>query len=145
MTVGHAGARAHVVILGGGFAGLNAARAVAPTGCSVTLVDRRNHHLFQPLLYQVATAALSPAQIASPIRTVLARWKNVDVVLSEARSIDLASRTVRLADGELHYDALVVAAGATHSYFGHEEWAQHAPGLKTIQDALTIRSEYLDA
>lgn len=146
MSVGSAGqSPIHVVIIGGGFAGLAAARAVAGTPCRVTLVDRRNHHVFQPLLYQVATAALSPAQISSPIRTVFAGRRNVDVVLSEARSIDVASRTLRLSDGELKYDALVVAAGATHSYFGRDEWARHAPGLKTIQDALTIRSEFLDA
>src|SRR5262245_28936349 len=135
MTAG----RARVVVLGGGFAGLYAVRTLRHAPLDVTLVDRRNHHLFQPLLYQVATAALNPADIAEPIRTILRRQKNVTVLLAEARGLDPAARRVRLDEGELSYDFLVVATGATHSYFGHEEWAAHAPGLKSIEDALEIR------
>ena len=102
----------------------------------VTIVDRRNLHLFQPLLYQVATAALNPADIAAPIRSVFRGWRNVSVVLAEAVAVDAAARKLVLADGELPYDHLVLATGATHSYFGHDEWAPFAPGLKTIEDAL---------
>ena len=133
----------HVVILGGGFGGLAAAQALARRRVRVTLVDRRNHHVFQPLLYQVATAGLSAADIAAPIRRIVQRHRNVDVLLAEARGIDLARRAVLLADGEVAYDSLIVATGATHSYFGHDEWAEHAPGLKTLEDALLIRRRVL--
>ncbi len=132
-------AQPHVVILGGGFGGLTTARALAKAPVRVTLVDRRNHHLFQPLLYQVATAALNPSDIAYPIRAVLAKQANARVLLADARGIDPARRVVTLDDGELAYDYLVVATGATHSYFGHDDWSPHAPGLKSIEDALEIR------
>jgi NADH dehydrogenase len=133
----------HVVILGGGFGGLYAAKALRKAPVRVTLVDRRNHHLFQPLLYQVATAALNPSEIAAPIRAVLRSQKNATVILAEARSVDRAARKVILDDGELGYDHLIVATGATHSYFGKDAWAAHAPGLKTIEDALEIRKRIL--
>ena len=135
----------HVVIVGGGFAGLYAARGLARRAGPVTLVDRRNHHLFQPLLYQVATAALNPADIAAPIRRILRRQSNVTVLLAEARAVDPDVRRVHLDDGELAYDYLVVATGATHSYFGHPEWEAHAPGLKSIEDALEIRRRVFSA
>jgi len=130
--------RPHVVIIGGGFGGLAAAQALAKAPVTVTLVDRRNHHLFQPLLYQVATAALNPSDIAYPIRAALATQANARVLLAEARSIDPAARRVQLDDGELTYDYLIVATGATHSYFG-KDWSHTAPGLKSIEDALEIR------
>lgn len=133
----------HVVIVGGGFAGLKAAKGLSRAPVRVTLVDRRNHHVFQPLLYQVATAALSPAEIAAPIRGVLGRQRNLRVVLAEATRVDTPRRTLVLQDGELQYDVLVLAAGATHSYFGHESWASDAPGLKTLEDALEIRKRFL--
>jgi NADH dehydrogenase len=128
----------HVVILGGGFGGLAAARALAKAPVRVTLLDRRNHHLFQPLLYQVATAALNPSDIAYPIRGALRDQANVRVLLGEARSVDVAARKVMLAEGEVPYDHLIVATGATHSYFG-KPWAALAPGLKSVEDALEIR------
>ena len=118
-----------IVILGGGFGGLYAARHLRKAQARVTLVDRRNHHLFQPLLYQVATAALNPSDIAYPIRAVLAKQENAEVILGEAQSIDTTAKRVLLADGALDYDYLIVATGATHSYFGHPEWAPDAPGL----------------
>ena len=130
--------RPHVVIIGGGFGGLAAAKALARAPVNITLIDRRNHHLFQPLLYQVATAALNPSDIAFPIRAALAKQRNVRVLLAAARSIDTAARQVVLDDGSLEYDFLIVATGATHSYFG-KDWAQLAPGLKSIEDALDIR------
>ncbi|MGE0444132.1 MAG: NAD(P)/FAD-dependent oxidoreductase [Vicinamibacterales bacterium] len=134
----------HVVIVGGGFGGLSAAQALRKAEVRVTLLDRRNHHLFQPLLYQVATAALSPGDIASPIRWILRRARNLRVLLGEAETIDVASRRVVLADGaQLDYDYLIVATGASHSYFGHSEWAPFAPGLKTLEDALEIRRRIL--
>ena len=139
----HDAAAPHVVILGGGFGGLAAARALAGAPVRVTLVDRQNHHLFQPLLYQVATAALNPSEIAAPIRHVLRRQAIARVLLADARRVDVARRVVELADGELAYDHLVVATGATHSYFGHDEWAHHAPGLKTLEDAVEIRQRFL--
>src|ERR1051325_11654978 len=119
----------HVVIIGGGFGGLYAARALGGDEVRVTVVDRRNHHLFQPLLYQVATAGLDPSDIARPLRSILAPDENVEVVLAEVASIDRAARVVRFVDGEIGYDYLVVAAGASHSYFGHDEWEKSAPGL----------------
>ena len=128
----------HVVILGGGFGGLNAARALRKAPVRITLIDRRNHHLFQPLLYQVATAAMNASDIAYPIRAVLAKQANARVLLAEAKSIDVATKRVVLDDGELTYDYLIVATGATHSYFG-KDWSQVAPGLKSIEDALEIR------
>ncbi|HMG55833.1 MAG TPA: NAD(P)/FAD-dependent oxidoreductase [Kofleriaceae bacterium] len=131
--------RPHVVVIGGGFGGLAAARSLARAPVSVTLIDRRNHHLFQPLLYQVATAALNPSDIAYPIRAALAHQRNARVLLAAATSIDVAGRRVILDDGALEYDYLVVATGATHSYFGHDDWAATAPGLKSIEDALEIR------
>ncbi|MCO6418672.1 NAD(P)/FAD-dependent oxidoreductase [Siccirubricoccus sp. KC 17139] len=133
-----------VVIIGAGFAGLEAARAMARAPCEITLVDRHNHHLFQPLLYQVATAALSPGDIAWPIRTIFRRQRNLTVVLAEVTGIDTAARVVRAGeDLAIPYDALVLATGATHSYFGHDEWAPVAPGLKTIEDATDIRRRLL--
>jgi NADH dehydrogenase len=132
-----------VVIVGAGFGGLNAARALKGVDVQVTIVDRRNHHVFQPLLYQVAMAALSPGDIASPIRWILRRQRNVEVILAEARSVDVARSRLRLADGEIPYDFLIVAAGSTHAYFGHDEWRREAPGLKTLEDALEIRRRVL--
>ena len=121
----------HVVIIGGGFAGLYAAQSLARHPVRITVVDRKNHHTFQPLLYQVATAALSPADIASPIRGILRSRKNINVLLDEAVGFDLAAHRVKLRGLELEYDYLIVATGATHAYFGHDEWAPFAPGLKT--------------
>lgn len=135
----------HVVIIGGGFGGLYAARALRHAPADITLIDRRNHHVFQPLLYQVAMAALSPGDIASPIRWILRRQKNVSVLLAEARSIDVARKRVILTDGELAYDFLIVAPGATHAYFGHDDWRPLAPGLKTLDDALEMRRRVLVA
>ncbi len=133
-----------VVIVGGGFGGLYCARALAREPVRITLVDRKNHHTFQPLLYQVATAALSPGDIASPIRSILRRFENVEVLLGEVVGFDLNQHRVLLKDGgSLEYDYLVVAAGAQHSYFGHGEWEPVAPGLKTIEDALDIRRRVL--
>jgi NADH dehydrogenase len=134
----------HIVIIGGGFGGLFAAKALKGAPVRITLVDRQNHHLFQPLLYQVATAGLSPGDIASPIRWVLRHQKNVRVLLAEARSVDTATRSVHLDGGDrLAYDYLIVAAGASNSYFGHDEWSASAPSLKTLNDALEIRSRML--
>jgi NADH:ubiquinone reductase (H+-translocating) len=132
-----------VVILGGGFGGLYCARALSRAPARVTLVDRQNYHSFQPLLYQVATASLSPADIAGPIRSILRRQRNAEVWLGEAVAVDVERRRVVLEDGELDYDYLVVATGVTHTYFGHEEWASLAPGLKTMDDALEIRRRFL--
>lgn len=129
--------------MGGGFAGLKVAEKLAKAPVDVTLVDRRNHHLFQPLLYQVATGALSPADISMPIRGVLGKQKNARVILAEATGIDAEGRRLLLKNGELPYDTLVVATGATHSYFGHPEWEERAPGLKTLGDATEIRSRVL--
>jgi NADH dehydrogenase len=134
----------HIVIVGGGFAGLWCARALARAAVRVTLVDRANHHLFQPLLYQVATAGLSAPDIAAPLRHILRDQRNATVLMAEVSGIDLAARQVALADGgALHYDQLLVASGAAHAYFGHDEWAAHAPGLKTLDDALLIRRRLL--
>jgi NADH:quinone reductase (non-electrogenic) len=136
----------HVVIVGGGFGGLYAARAFRHQRVDVTVVDRRNHHVFQPLLYQVAMAALSPGDIASPIRWILRHQANVEVLLGEVDRIDVSRRTVHLSDGEeLGYDFLIVAAGAAHAYFGHDDWQRYAPGLKTLEDGLEIRRRVLIA
>lgn len=128
-----------VVIVGGGFGGLCAARTLASAPVDITLIDRRNHHLFQPLLYQVATAGLNPGDITYPIRSALARQRNARVLLATATAIDVAHRRVVLDDGSLSYDYLVLATGATHSYFGRDDWAGAAPGLKSVEDALDIR------
>ncbi len=132
-----------VVIIGGGFGGLHAASSLRRAAVQVTLVDRRNYHLFQPLLYQIATGALSPANIAAPLRALLRRQPNARVLLGEVVDFDLPGKRVVLRDGELKYDTLIVAAGATHSYFGHPEWEPLAPGLKTIEDATSIRRKIL--
>jgi NADH dehydrogenase len=137
--------RPRVVIVGCGFGGLSAARALRHAPVWVTVLDRSNHHLFQPLLYQVATAALNPSDIASPIRRILRGQRNVEVLLGEALAIDLEDRTIRLVDGEIRYDYLILATGATHSYFGHDDWEPYAPGLKTIPDALVMRARILSA
>src|SRR5271165_1779685 len=136
-------ARARIVIVGGGFGGLEAAKSLARLPVNITLVDRKNHHTFQPLLYQVATAGLSPAEIAAPIREILARHENVEVLLGEVLGFDLERHIVKLDGFELGYEYLVVAAGASHAYFGHDEWEPLAPGLKTIEDALEIRRRVL--
>lgn len=132
-----------VVIVGAGFGGLFAARALARYPVQITLIDRQNFHTFQPLLYQVATAGLSPGEIAAPIRWILRSRQNVEVLMSEVQDFDLSRRVVKLPDGELSYDHLIVAAGASHAYFGHAEWEPFAPGLKTIEDALEIRRRVL--
>ena len=138
------GARPRVVIVGGGFAGLQAAKALTDAPVRITLVDRRNHHLFQPLLYQVATAVLSPADIAHPIRSVLRDQSNVEVILDEVAAIDPTAKEVVLEDGgRLPFDYLILAAGANHAYFGHDEWEPYAPGLKSVEDALEIRRRIL--
>ena len=133
----------HVAIVGGGFGGLSAALRLKRAPVQVTLIDRCNYHLFQPLLYQVATGALSPANIASPLRNVLKKQKNTRVLLGEAVGIDTAERRVILSDGAVDYDTLVVATGSSHQYFGHDEWAQFAPGLKTVEDATHMRRRIL--
>ncbi|HVC01639.1 MAG TPA: NAD(P)/FAD-dependent oxidoreductase [Steroidobacteraceae bacterium] len=139
-----AGLKRHVLIIGAGFAGVQVARGLGAGGVRATLLDRQNYHLFQPLLYQVATAALSPADIAEPVRRMLRRFPSVEVQLGEVTGIDVAARRVTLADGNsLAYDILVLAAGATHAYFGHDEWAEFAPSLKSIADARKIRSRLL--
>ncbi len=132
-----------VVIIGGGFGGLSAAKHLKHAPVEVTLIDRCNYHLFQPLLYQVATGALSPANIAAPLRNVLKSQKNTKVLLAEATRIDAAARRVILSDGEIPYDTLVVATGASHQYFGHDEWEKFAPGLKTVEDATDMRRRIL--
>jgi NADH:ubiquinone reductase (H+-translocating) len=132
-----------IVIVGAGFGGLNAAQTLAKAPVRITVVDRRNYHTFQPLLYQVATAGLSPGEIAAPIRSILRSHKNIEVLMSEVTGFDLDRRVVLTPDGDLPYDYLIVAAGAGHSYFGHEDWEPFAPGLKTIEDALEIRRRVL--
>src|SRR6478752_10555465 len=132
-----------IVVVGAGFGGLEAARKLAKLPVKVTVVDRKNHHTFQPLLYQVATAGISPGEIAAPVRWILSGNKNVEVLLGEVTGFDLDRRTVKLPDLEIPYDYLVVAAGAQHSYFGHDEWEPFAPGLKTVEDALEIRRRVL--
>jgi NADH:ubiquinone reductase (H+-translocating) len=136
-------ARPRVVIVGAGFGGLSAAKALAGAAVDVTIVDQHNYHLFQPLLYQVATAALSPADIAAPIRNVLAHQKNATVVLAEVSGIDLTRRQVVAEDRRIDYDFLILATGARHAYFGHDDWARHAPGLKRIDDATYLRRRIL--
>src|SRR5262245_19669126 len=137
---------AHVVIVGGGFGGLAVAKRLAnKRGVAVTLVDRRNFHVFQPLLYRVATGGLSPADICAPLRSVISHYKNVRTLLGEVVSFDLENRRVMLEHSELPYDYLVVAAGARHHYFGHDDWEAVAPGLKTIEDATEMRSRMLSA
>ena len=142
---GRQGRTPRVVIVGGGFGGLHAARALARRPVEVTLIDRANYHLFTPLLYQAATAALSPGDIAQPIRALLRRQRNARVLLGEVTGIDPVGRRVLLADGELDYDYLILAAGTRQSYFGHEEWAPVAPALKTLDDAVAIRGRILAA
>jgi NADH dehydrogenase len=133
-------ARPRVVVLGAGFAGLNAALALGSMAVDVTLIDRRNHHTFQPLLYQVASGVLSPADIAAPIRTVLRHKHNVEVLMDEAIGFDLTKQTVQLrSSAEIPFDYLIIATGSTHSYFGHDDWAKVAPGLKTVEDATEMR------
>jgi NADH dehydrogenase len=139
------GQESKVVIVGAGFGGLAAARALRRAPVQITILDRSNHHVFQPLLYQVATAALSPADIAAPIRRIFRHQPNVNVMLADVTAIDVAGKRVVLADGAVDFDILILAAGATHAYFGHETWAEHAPGLKTLKDALNIRQRVLMA
>ncbi len=144
--VGDGGPRVpHVVIVGGGFGGLEAAKALRGADVRITVVDRRNHHLFQPLLYQVATAVLSPADIAEPIRGILRKQRNATVLLAEAKEVDLAGKRIRCGERWLEYDYLVLAAGMTNSWFGHDDWVEHAPGLKTLDDALDVRRRVLMA
>jgi NADH dehydrogenase len=135
----------HVVIVGGGFGGLLAARKLKRARVRVTLIDRNNHHVFQPLLYQVATAALSPADIAAPIRNVLSRQKNAEVLMAEVSGVDAKNRTILLADRYIHYDYLIIATGARDNYFGHDDWGEHALSLKTLADATAIRRTILTA
>src|ERR1700732_3066008 len=132
-----------VVIVGAGFGGLNAAQELAKASVQITVIDRKNFHTFQPLLYQVATAGLSPGEIAAPIRSILRSHKNIEVLMAEVTGFDLDRRTVKTSDFDIPYDCLIVAAGVTHSYFGHDEWEPYAPGLKTIEDALEIRRRVL--
>jgi NADH dehydrogenase len=133
----------HVAVVGAGFGGLTAVRALRRAPVRITLVDRRNHHLFQPLLYQVATAALSPADIAYPVRSILRRQSNAEVLLADAVAVDRPGRRLVLSDGDLAFDYLVLATGARHGYFGHDAWEKSAPGLKTLEDALEIRRRIL--
>ena len=135
--------RPHVVVIGAGFGGLNAARGIAKYAARVTLIDRTNHHTFQPLLYQVATAGLSPGEIAAPIRWIVRSNENIEVLLGEVRDFDLQRKVIKLSDMEIGYDYLVVAAGATHAYFGHDEWEPFAPGLKSLEDAVEMRRRIL--
>src|SRR4051812_42787575 len=134
-----------VVIVGAGFGGLEAAKELACEKVSLTVIDRTNYHLFQPLLYQVATAALSPANIATPVRSILSKCKNVEVILSEVESVDVNAKKVKTTDREVAYDYLILATGARHSYFGHDEWERLAPGLKSLEDAVELRRRILMA
>jgi NADH:ubiquinone reductase (H+-translocating) len=147
IALGETDERPRVVIVGAGFGGLSAAKALAKADVRVTLVDRRNHHLFQPLLYQVATAGLSPGQIATPIRTILRRQKNAEVLLGTVSGVDVDRRHVELANGDgghrINYDYLILATGARHSYFGRDDWEQFAPGLKSLEDATELRKRIL--
>ena len=131
------------MIVGAGFGGLNAAQALAKAPVQITVIDRKNYHTFQPLLYQVATAGLSPGEIAAPIRSILRSHNNIEVLMAEVTGFDLGRRTVETPEGDVPYDYLIVAAGAAHSYFGHDDWERYAPGLKTIEDALEIRRRVL--
>src|ERR1051325_1413335 len=133
----------HVVIVGAGFGGLEAAKKLGKEAVRLTVIDRTNHHLFQPLLYQIATAALSPADIAAPIRGILGRCKNTEVVLAEVKSVNVEARTVSTGERDIGYDYLILATGARHSYFGHDEWEKLAPGLKSLEDAIEIRRRLL--
>jgi NADH dehydrogenase len=133
----------HVVIVGAGFGGLEAAKLLRKEPVRITVIDRTNHHLFQPLLYEVATAALSPADIAAPIRGILGRCPNTEVILAEVKSVNVAAKTVNLGDQEVTYDYLILATGSRHSYFGHDEWEKLAPGLKSLEDAVEIRRRLL--
>jgi NADH dehydrogenase len=133
----------HVVIVGAGFGGLEAAKKLGKEAVRVTVIDRTNHHLFQPLLYEVATAALSPADIAAPIRAILSDFLNTEVILAEVKSVDVVAKTVNIGDREIAYDYLILATGARHSYFGHDEWEKLAPGLKSLEDAVEIRRRLL--
>lgn len=133
----------HVVIVGAGFGGLEAAKLLLDAPVRMTVIDRTNHHLFQPLLYQIATAALSPADIAAPIRGILGRYKNTEVILAEVKSVNVEARTVSIGEREIAYDYLILATGARHSYFGHDEWEKLAPGLKSLEDAVEIRRRLL--
>src|ERR1039458_378008 len=135
--------RPRVVIVGAGFGGLTAARGITRLPVQVTVVDRKNPHPFQPLLYQVATAGLSPGEIAAPIRSILRSLKNVEVLMAEVTGFDLDRRIVETSETGISYDYLIVAAGARHAYFGHDDWEPYAPGLKTIEDALEIRRRVL--
>src|SRR6201993_5252615 len=135
----------HIIIVGAGFGGLQAAKKLARKNVRVTVIDRTNYHLFQPLLYQVATAALSPADIAAPVRSVLSKSKNVEVILAEVESVDVEAKKVRTADMEFDYDYLILATGARHSYFGHNDWEKLAPGLKSLEDAIELRRRILMA
>src|SRR5436190_11359509 len=134
----------HVVIVGAGFGGLQAAKKLACKNVRVTVIDRTNYHLFQPLLYQVATAALSPADIAAPVRAVLSKCKNTEVMLAEVQSVDVNAKKIK-TDTEITYDFLILATGARHSYFGHNEWERLAPGLKSLEDAIELRRRLLMA
>ena len=133
----------HVIIVGAGFGGLEAAKKLACTDVRVTVIDRTNYHLFQPLLYQVATAALSPADIAAPVRAILSKCRNVEVILAEVQSVDVETKKVKTVDLEIDYDYLIIATGARHSYFGHNEWEKLAPGLKSLEDAIELRRRIL--
>ena len=135
----------HVVIVGAGFGGLEAAKKLACQDVRVTVIDRTNYHLFQPLLYQVATAALSPADIAAPVRAILSKCKNMEVILAEVQSVDVAAKKIKTTDMEIPYDFLILATGARHSYFGHNEWEKLAPGLKSLEDAIELRRRLLMA
>src|SRR5437899_2305552 len=135
----------HVIIVGAGFGGLEAAKQFARENVRVTVIDRTNYHLFQPLLYQVATAALSPADIAAPVRAVLSKCKNTEVMLAEVQSVDVNAKKIRTTDTEITYDFLILATGARHSYFGHNEWERLAPGLKSLEDAIELRRRLLMA
>jgi NADH dehydrogenase len=135
----------HVVIIGAGFGGLQAAKKLACKDVRVTVIDRTNYHLFQPLLYQVATAALSPADIAAPVRAVLSKCRNVEVILAEVQSVDVDAKKIKTTDVEIAYDFLIVATGARHSYFGHNAWEKLAPGLKSLEDAIEVRRRLLMA
>ena len=137
--------RAKVVIVGAGFGGIEAVKSLWRSTVEVTVIDRQNHHCFQPLLYQVATAALSPADVAWPIRHILRKQKNATVLMAEVRAVDTSKRLVQIDSRSIPYDYLVLATGATHSYFGHDEWAEVAPGLKRIEDATRIRRRILIA